>query len=400
MKINNIVGFFDLGKSFQIDIAFDILSLVEKEEEIFILKIKNEIRIKNSNLRSKSNMSHKDAFNNSLQINFIDNISFKFFKNGKIHVSGFKSNEQAYKKLYFILDLLTEYVPKKPVKIKVFENSNGILFYTTKNGTTFIIGKEENENENIYVHKVRIFMQKQIYSTGRKKDKEIQLELCQRDDCIQVEYNHEKNLFYSSTHIKERFIYNNHLNFIGKCQLQFISPYRRNLPGFDKFYISNDKLYYTNTNKDNLPFAILSETFFKNPIQSHSQEKFLMYPTFEYDRKNIKFEINLINIKENIGQKGNIDKILFYNCLLKYPEIEVKYNPNNYSGICFEYLSLKIKGQIHGNNVNLSCKNISDATIVINFLKKLYSDNFDFFTQKSQKAQDLNLTIFDLLKKC
>lgn len=413
MKINNIVGNFDLHKPFHIDVAFDILSVV-KESQIFVLKLKNEISVKNN---CDSKISEKKAFNNCLQVNFVNNISFKFFKNGRIHVSGFKNTSEAYLKLDFILDLLKKNTPLEPKKIKAYENKSGILFYTNSNKTTYILGKRKNQNvsenegvyNNIYIHKVRVFFCPQKYKTGRKKDKEIQLELCEPiDDVKQIVYDGEKNLFYSSTHLRERIIFDNHINFIGKSTLTFISAYRRNLPRHDKFYIEDDKLYfisdYTNPNsliQQNLPFALLVEKYYENVQEPHLEDKYLEFPSFDYNFDLITFEIDLINVKASIGDGiESIDKTMFYHAFSNYSDvIEVKYNPNNYSGICFEYLPFKIKGQIHGNSVNLHCEKIDQAKIVVEFLKTFYQKFYNHFTQRQQETLDLNLDMFQLLAK-
>jgi len=400
MKINNIVGNFHLNAPFPIDIAYDTLSLAS-ESEIVILKLKNEKKIKNKKYLKHN--SEKNAFNNSLQVILVCKMSFKFFKNGRIHASGFQNIETAFEKLYFILNLLEKCIPKEPVLVRPYENKNGILFYTNENNSTFIIGKDKDN----YIHKARVFLCVKTYKTIRKQDKAMQIELCDPvDDCKQVVFDKEKNLFYADTHLKSRCIFNNHLNFIGMCHLQFIDGYRRNLPRFDKFYIEDDKLYFKST-KEMLPFALLRENIYGYYYEKHDNLEtiYLSYPSGTFDKQKIKFETDLLNIKETIGQPAlkdkPIDKVSFYNCLLRYSDkIDVKYNPNNYSGIRFEYLPFQIKGQIHGNRVNLSCKLESEAFETFEFLKEFYKLHFEEFTRQFSVHQNFEeLSIFDVYEK-
>lgn len=417
MKINNIVGFFHFEKTIATDIMYDILCLA-KEDDIFILKIKDDIKIKNYPIKYKKKLrdgkqqeisvkvSTKKAFNNCLQVNFIDNISLKFFKNGKVHASGFKKLIHAAERIKYIANLLELNTPKNPIKIEAEENEAGIVYYTNENGTTYILGQKSNQQGNIYQHKVRVYHAVQKYSTGRKKDKTIQLEICQRDDCVQVEYDETKNLFYSLSHLKKRFIYNNHLNFIGVSKLCFIVSDRNNLPAFYKYYISNDKLYYLNRD-DPLPFGLLKERYFEEPYQPHTSDKYLEFPTFDFTK--FKWEYSTINVKESIGDSIDpipIDKTLFFNCfkefcLKYYPDtIEVKYTPDTTSGVRFVYIPFDMRGSMYTNthSANICCKKIPQAKIVANILKDFYKEYYPKFTEKAVNLDNLNIPNLDLFK--
>jgi hypothetical protein len=385
-EISNMVCQFEVSTRMNLYLIYDNLDI---SDFILGMKIRSE---------GKGQVNDKNAFKNALHIETCYKglkMSFKFFSNGNIHISGIRDVNTPKECLQSILDLIVEKT-RDPETVQV--NTDSSIIKTVDN--KWIISRKENSGSQSFLKAVRI-IDSELYLTDP------------RETQVHIRFDDQKTCFYTVSHIKSRRVYDNTVRFLGDSQLTMIN--RKNLPKTASYYINNSNELRYNVN--NKKFGEITEPeITKVPLESVPE--FIEIDRNPFDDVEIIIsdcKISNVNIKYEISgfpEDCFFDKQALSE-ILKKNGISNNYNPNNYSALkILMYFhdgklhkeevpgSSTIKAQIHGEKINIASKSISQNEFFFKFLLMLYTKFHKSFliTKAPKKALTESLTIFDLLE--